>query len=94
MHTHVAAHPLLASFPLQRPPQVLDLQGHALQILRFGVPLSGVCADSRHVVVTAVEPELSGLDMQAPKKLPPAVHMLEVCQQSLSFEAEALGGGS
>mgnify|MGYP003684686815 CR=1 FL=1 len=66
--------------------QVLSLEGAPLQILRFGVPLSGVCADSRNVVVTAVEPELGGLDMQSPKKLPPAIHVLEVCQQSLSFD--------
>ena len=66
--------------------QVLDLLGAPLQLLGFKVPLSGVCSDARHVVVTAVEPELGGLDMQAPKKLPHAVHVLEVCQPKMTFE--------
>jgi len=66
--------------------QVLGIGGEPLQIVRFGAPASGVCVDARNVCVTLFEPEMGGLDLQTPKKLPPAVHIFDVCQQFNLFE--------
>ena len=61
---------------------MLSVAGVPLQLISVGAALSGVCADSSHVCVTALEPEHMFTNA-AEKKVVNAIHLLEVSQPAL-----------